>query len=424
MIFLWLSPLYILTNAYYIYEICKWLTAVGNAIDFEKKKNFIKTAAKTLKIIFAVCWSVASLSIYMGFLLPSKRADGMHFLLPSLKRIFKVIGNYHLGIFIYMGMAFIVVLTCRFLELIICKICKKKLIKDSFRFNIRRSVLGLVYVSFVICITLIGVHQARDIKTNSYEITVHKSAAGHDSLKIVLVADLHLGYNIGCAQMEKMVTLINNENPDLVIVAGDIFDNEYEALDDPEKLVSILSSVQSKYGVYAVYGNHDVSERIIGGFTFNYDDPQKGSSDEMDKFVERCGFNLLMDEYALIYDSFYIYGRPDYIKPGKTIDVRKTPSEIASLLDMTKPVIVIDHEPRELSELANAGIDIDLCGHTHDGQFFPMNITSRYLTWENSAGLLIKKNMSNIVTSGVGLFGPNIRIGTDAEICSVVVSFE
>ena len=67
-------------------------------------------------------------------------------------------------------------------------------------------------------------------------------------------------------------------------------------------------------------------------------------------------------------------------------------------MDLSLPVLVIDHEPRELQELADAGVDVDLCGHTHDGQVFPGNIVIRFF-WENPCGYLKKGNMHNIVTS-------------------------
>ena len=91
-------------------------------------------------------------------------------------------------------------------------------------------------------------------------------------------------------------------------------------------------------------------------------------------------------------------------------------------MDKSKPILVIDHQPRELAELAAAGVDVDLCGHTHDGQMFPANIIVK-LTWKNSYGYLKEGQMHNIVTSGVGLFGPNMRVGTKAEICPIAIRF-
>ena len=102
--------------------------------------------------------------------------------------------------------------------------------------------------------------------------------------------------------------------------------------------------------------------------------------------------------------------------------MRKTPAELVEGLDADKPILVLDHQPRELEALAEAGVDVDLCGHTHDGQMFPGNLTVR-LFWENACGCLRVGSMHSIVTSGVGLFGPNMRVGTKAEICPITVHF-
>lgn len=427
MIFFYLTPILLALNIFFIVEIHKWLDAMG-VLPFNVRK--------AIKIVVSILWAVSFLAIYIAFLMPNDLDMHQTPFLYQLRRGLKQIGNYHLGVTIYWGMSFALILVSRGIEMII--LWKKGLGRDEINdciHNKRRAILGIINIAFVVGITLYGTYCAQDIKVNNYNIEVKKPGGGNDELRIVMVADLHMGYNIGCDQINKMVSMINEEEPDLVVVAGDIFDNEFEALEDPDELARALSSIKSRYGTYAVLGNHDVSERIIGGFTFNWDDPIKGTSDSMDEFLSACGWKLLMDEGVLVDDSIYIYGRPDYEKPGKDIVTRKSPEEIREILvsevggatidhnELCKPVLVIDHEPRELQELADIGVDIDLCGHTHDGQFFPMNLTSRYLTWENSAGLLKKGNMYNIVTSGVGLFGPNIRIGTQAEICCIDVKF-
>ena len=149
---------------------------------------------------------------------------------------------------------------------------------------------------------------------------------------------------------------------------------------------------------------------------------KKESDIRMDELLEDANITLLRDEEVLIDDSFYLYGRPDYRRPGRGITVRKTPQEITENLDQKKPIIVIDHEPNELQELADAGVDIDLSGHTHDGQLFPANLLLKLL-YENSYGYLKVDNMHSIVTSGVGLFGPNMRVATKAEITSIKIHF-
>ena len=143
----------------------------------------------------------------------------------------------------------------------------------------------------------------------------------------------------------------------------------------------------------------------------------------MDVFLAGANIHLLQDEGVLIDGSFYLYGRADYERPGRGIQQRQSPAELTQDMDQSKPILVLDHEPRELQELADAGVDLDLCGHTHDGQMFPGNLTI-HLFWENPCGYLQKGRMHNIVTSGLGVFGPNMRVGTKSEICCIDVNFD
>ena len=166
-----------------------------------------------------------------------------------------------------------------------------------------------------------------------------------------------------------------------------------------------------------------MDEKILAGFTFSSKDEPKVSDPRMDALLEEANITLLRDEAVLIDDSFYVYGRPDASHPGRGIQVRKTPQELTAGLDPSKPLLVLDHQPKELQELADVGVDLDLSGHTHDGQTFPGNLTI-HLFWENPCGYLQKDQMHSIVTSGVGVFGPNMRVGTAAEICSILVSFD
>ena len=143
----------------------------------------------------------------------------------------------------------------------------------------------------------------------------------------------------------------------------------------------------------------------------------------MKEFLQKSNIHLLEDESVLINNKFYIVGRKDASLSEKIAEIRQTPKQLTSSLDKNKPVIFIEHQPKELQELADAGADLDLCGHTHDGQTFPGNITIRFL-WENPCGYLKKDTMHNIVTSGAGVWGPAMRIGTDSEICVINVSFQ
>ena len=395
MIAIFLSPLYVLFHIYLFIWLIRWLKLCNSVFH----KRWPQTIAAILYILVACAMVVA-------FFLPH----------GHLRRIMKLVGNYWLGVLLYTVLVFGAALLIRLI------LMHSKMNQELLHSPRVFAIAGCLCIMIVVAISAWGVVNARIIRTTQYEVSVDKSAGDLSDLDIVLVADLHLGYNIGCRHMEQMVEKINAQDPDLVVMAGDIFDNEYEALDDPQKLAEILRGIKSRYGVYAVYGNHDISEKILAGFTFG-SKTKKESDIRMDQLLADANITLLRDESVLIDNCFYLFGRADAKCPGRGIAVRKTPEEITADMDLSKPIIVLDHQPRQLQELADAGVDLDLCGHTHDGQLFPGNLTSK-LMWENSYGYLKKGNMHNIVTSGVGLFGPDMRVGTIAEICNIKVHFE
>lgn len=384
-----------MVNVYIIRWIIRWLSTC--------RHEFRKFRARLIV-----------LTVYLFF----ASAMGVGFFLPSgvVKRFFVKVGNYWLGILLY---TILVVGTADVIHVILKR--SKKLNQEKLRSFKVFVISGVICAVGIAVLSIWGMVNAGNIKTTRYEVRIDKKAADLKQMKVVMAADLHMGYNIGCEHIQKMVDKINAEEPDLVIFAGDIFDNEYEALEDPEKLISIFKGIRSKYGIYACYGNHDIKEKILAGFTFG-GSRKKESDVRMDEFLERAGITLLRDESVTIADSVYLYGRPDRHRPGRGIENRKTPKEITADMDLSKPIFVIDHQPKELKELADAGVDLDLCGHTHDGQVWPGNLTIR-LMWENACGYLKKGDMHNIVTSGVGIFGPNMRVGTIAEICSITVKF-
>lgn len=399
MVAIYLAPVYLLVCVYILLRGLHWIQVLHAVF-----QNVWVCRGIGLVYLFVV------FSILIAFMAPDS----------GFRRFMKLLSNYWLGVLVYAIMTLGIADGVR----LIIKYPLKNINfpgREILFSNVGTAVIGTVCAVIISVISIYGVINAGNIQTTKYEISVGKKAGKLKSLNVVLIADLHLGYNIGCRQMEQMAEKINAQNPDLVVVAGDIFDNEYEALDNPDRLAEILRGIHSKYGVYACYGNHDIQEKILAGFTFG-GRAKKQSSVEMDEFLEKAGFTLLRDEYVLIDNAFYLYGRPDYERPGRGIEERKTAQEITDNMDLSLPVLVIDHEPRELQELADAGVDADLCGHTHDGQLFPGNITIKFL-WENACGYLKKDNMHNIVTSGVGLFGPNMRVGTKSEICDIVMHF-
>lgn len=395
MIALLLAPLYLLFNFY----VLRWLLRYMTACTHHFKKSWVR-------LVLIVIYIIIATSLLTAFLLPES----------IFQRGLKQLSNYWLGTFLYILLVVAIVDGVRLiLKRMKCINQKKLASRKTF------VLTGTFCIVLIASLSIWGILNAKVIRTTDYTVDVNKQCEGIDSLNVVLVSDFHLGYSIGNWHMQQMVTKINQMNPDIVCIAGDIFDNDYEALYEPDKIAATLQGIKSKYGVYACYGNHDISEKILAGFTFA-PEGKKESDPRMDALLKTAGIQLLRDDAITIDDKFYLIARPDSERPGRGITTRKTPQEITASLDHTKPILLMDHQPRELDELSAAGVDLDMCGHTHNGQVFPGNLTVR-LFWENAYGYLKKGDMHNIVTSGIGVFGPNMRVAAKSEIAQIRVNF-
>lgn len=394
MIFLFLLPFYLGVSSYMMFRFFYWMKHCNHRF------NWLR-----FKVPFAVVYLFMALSPVIAFLLPKS----------AVAIVIRRISTYWIGIMLY---SLLYVVLFDLLRLI----AKHTKLKNTLLFSHGSVIsIGSVVVACAVATCLYGIFNARNIKVNEYSVTVNKSCGSDKHLKAVLVADLHMGYAIGVDHITNMVEKINQQDADIVIIAGDIFDNSYDGMDDPEGIKAQLKSIKSKYGVYAVYGNHDIDEKILMGFTFDWGGKQL-HNEKMTNFMKECNIKLINDESVLINDEFYLVGRRDTDKPGTEDGTRAEISELTKDLDKTKPIFVLSHEPDELQKTADAGADIDFSGHTHDGQLFPGNLTIG-LFWENPCGMIKKDNMYSIVTSGVGVYGTFMRVGTDAEICSVDIDF-
>lgn len=395
MILFLIIPVYILLNLYILHRVHKWLTACSGHFH-----------SKWFVIPYITVYTLLALSLLFAFLLPS----------CGLQIFIKKLSNYWLGSFLYILLLIMIADILR----IVLKHIPGKLHNYLFS-RIGYIFVGILLTSLVVGFSIYGSFHAKVIKVHPYEVTIEKSCSNRNELKVVLLADLHLGYNYGKREISRMVTKVNAQNPDLVLIAGDIFDNEYDAVQDPERIAEKLSEMKSTYGTYGVFGNHDVSERLLGGFSVSLDADEVRDS-RFDTFAEKSNITILDDESVCIDDAFYLVGRMDASKPGDGTKNRMTPEEILKDLDKSKPILVMEHQPKQLQELSDAGADMQLCGHTHDGQLFPGNLLLG-LIWENPCGYLQKGNLHSIVTSGVGVWGPAMRTGTDSEICPITIHF-
>ena len=390
-----LSPLYLLLNIYLISRMLLW---------FRTLHSFL--GSLWFVIPFIICYILLALTPLAAAFAPGKIRGKM-----------RILSNYWLGTLMYL---LIFLLLADLLRIFYCLATHQALF-SAIDANSLRITGGIIFAA-VLLVSVYGICHASHIKKTSYEVSIAKSAPS-SKLKIALVADLHLGGSIGLKQMQRMKDVIDTIRPDLVVFAGDIFDNDFDAIQNPEEIATLLASIDSTYGSFACWGNHDIDELILAGFTFDSGSDAIRSDPRMDQFLKDSGITLLQDETLLIDHAFYLIGRLDASRKKKSGIIRRSAKELIAALHPERPVIVIDHQPSDLEALAAARADLVLSGHTHDGQLFPGNLTTR-IGWKNSCGMIRIQDMTSIVTSGVGVWGPAMRIGTDSEVAEITVRFD
>ncbi|HZJ79060.1 MAG TPA: metallophosphoesterase [Dysgonamonadaceae bacterium] len=256
----------------------------------------------------------------------------------------------------------------------------------------------------IAAIMYIGSRNFRYPTVTQQEITINKSAGDISTMRIVALSDLHLGYLIDRRYAKLYVDMIMEQEPDLVLFMGDIIDAEIDPIIN-QKIEEEFLRLNPPLGVYGCTGNHE----------YRYQ-----SETKINWLNDIANIKMIRDSAVLINNSFYIVGREDWVYPGRTN--LKAIIEKESV-DTTLPMIVLNHTPDNLDEEMENGADLALYGHTHDGQIFPFNILTRMI-FEVSHGYKQKGNTHVFVSSGVGLSGPQYRIGTKSEIVVLDVTFD
>lgn len=316
----------------------------------------------------------------------------------AIKNVLGFIGSYGMGIMIYLLLFFVMADVVLLLGKMI------RVIPDSMSQGLR-FYSGWIVVLLTIGTVSYGIYNANQIKHVSYDIGLKESALASE-LKIVLISDLHLGALHSEKRLENMVQEINALQPDLVCIAGDIFDNDYYAIHNPEEAIGLLKDITAAYGVYASLGNHDGGETVS----------------EMLSFLKRSNINVLNDEFVIIGGQLALAGRLDSAPIGGWEDMsRRALPEVMAGVDLKLPVVVMDHNPANIDEYGSE-IDLILAGHTHRGQLFPGSLFTRAMFVVDYGHYQKDGNSPHVVvTSGVGTWGMPMRVGTNNEIVSILL---
>ncbi len=273
-----------------------------------------------------------------------------------------------------------------------------KITGNSRLFHVIQAVSGCVVV---LTLLVIGYLKFNHPAVEKYDIRIHKKAGDLKSLRIVAFSDIHLGITVDKKRLSKYVKLINDQKPDVVFIAGDVVDNNALPL-NKERMYEELNEIKAPLGTYACLGNHE----YLSGIENSLD------------FYHQTNIHLLIDSATLVNNSFWVIGRDDRSNLN-----RSHLSKLTAQTDPSQPLFLLDHQPYHLEEAQTNGIDLQVSGHTHNGQLWPLNLIVEKI-YEVGYGYKQKGKTTVYTSSGLALWGPPFRIGTQSEIVVFNIQFD
>lgn len=254
---------------------------------------------------------------------------------------------------------------------------------------------SLLPVALTALCMVYGYFNMSHIIRTEYTITTDKTipASGYT---VALIADTHFGNATTLPMMENLMERVAADQPDLILLGGDIVD-ENTSKKDMEALFPILGSVHAPLGTYYVYGNHDRQ---------NYAASPTFTVAELDRTIQKSGIHILADHTAQLTDTLFLAGRRDRTMgqmPAKDLLLTADPEDY---------LLLLDHQPYDFRLKQEAGADLTLSGHTHAGQIFP---AGAFTAGDLNYGEKILDTMTAIVTSGASGWGFPIRTSKHSE---------
>lgn len=322
---------------------------------------------------------------------------GRNHLPDRINFVLNTIGGYWIAAFVYLLGFVILIDIFGFLGR------KLNMIPDFVKNN--TWILAFSVVAVVAITLAVGTYNAMVPRIVKYDISIDKKAGDLKKLKCAMISDIHLGEIIGRDRLKTAVGLINEMEPDVVVITGDLIDNAIEPV-IKQNMLEELKNINSRYGTFVVMGNHDYFSNAV---------------DDLTRRLEDTGVTVLRDRTVKVNNSFYIVGREDKTSLRYGFS-RKNLQELLEEADTTLPIIVLDHQPSELDEPRKAGVDLQLSGHTHAGQFFPASLVTNMI-FEEDHGYFRDGSFNLLVSCGFGTWGPTVRIGSQSEIVELNISF-
>ncbi|SCJ99757.1 Uncharacterized metallophosphoesterase Cj0846 [uncultured Clostridium sp.] len=275
--------------------------------------------------------------------------------------------------------------------------------------NIKHYKWTIIYKSGIIPITLsaiilaYGYWNMNNIIEKDYTIYTTKEIR-EEGYRVAMISDLHYGTVMNSEKLKKACKAIEKAEPDIVVLCGDIVD-EKTNLEQMQEAAEILGDIKSKFGVFYVYGNHDDAR---------YSSIPTYTKGELKSELLSNNIHVLVDQSYEINEDFIIVGRDD--EGFSKEEGRRSGEDLISNIDKNRFILLLDHQPSELDENSTLGYDLQLSGHTHKGQIWPIGLISELFNFnELEYGCKEIGNYEVIVSSGISGWNYPIRTGSTSE---------
>ncbi len=377
---------YLSGNLYVIVKLLKGMGKVLQALD--GILPFGKSGIRVCKVVFAVFLCVAAVSMFVALFARDSN------LLQWLHAGFYNVGSIWLVFLMYMVLALIVV----------------DLVKVFWGGAFLNRFGTFIALSFVLALLVGGYINYRNPRVEEIAIDLRNGdncskPADHTlvgeqlqeqvhKIKIVAVSDVHLGHATGKKHLQKYVEKINSLNPDIILIGGDLIDNNVVPLQQ-QRMDEELSLLKARLGIYMVPGNHEyiASRNLV----------------KVEEFLSNTPIVLLRDSVVVLSDGLALVGVDD-----RHHHTRSVHEDLKGKVG-GRHSILLEHQPSNLTMKDSVGFDVIFSGHTHRGQVWPFTYVVESM-YEQSHGYRKWSNSHVIVSSGLSLWGPPFRIGTNSDM--------
>ncbi len=267
-----------------------------------------------------------------------------------------------------------------------------------FSIDISLRWFGILCLAIAIIIGIYGLIHTRYINIKNINIALPNLPVSWQGKKAVWISDLHLGAVYDKNFTQNIVNKINEINPDIVFIGGDLYDGT--KIDEID-IIKPFAQLHPALGTYFITGNHEEF---------------RNNKIYLDA-IKNTGIHILNNEMTTI-DGVQLVGVDD----KDSTNIAEFNIILSSLnIDKSKPTILLKHQPSQLAQAVQAGISFQISGHTHRAQMFPLNIFTSLIYKGYDYGFHKVDKMNVFTSSGIGTWGPPMRVGSDSEI--VVFNF-